>query len=279
MSRTTTTLIIGAGQAGLAMSRHLSRRGIDHVVLERGTVANSWRTERWDSLRLLTPNWQTRLPDFHYNGPDPDGYMTMGQVVDTLGRFATSFSAPVEEHTTVLSVRHRSGHGYEVQTDQGLWRAQSVVIATGACSTPAIPGLASNLAPSIKQLAPIHYRNPASLPDGGVMVVGASASGVQLADELATAGRPVTLAVGNHARMPRVYRGMDIQWWLNSIGLLDRPYDQVSDIERARKAPSLQLIGSPSQRIHRSGNAGSQGGRPRWPSEFHRPKRHRRFRR
>lgn len=250
MSRTTTTLIIGAGQAGLAMSRHLTELGVDHVVIERGSVANSWRTERWDSLRLLTPNWQSRLPGFHYTGPDPDGYLTMPGVVDLLDRFAVSFAAPVHEHTTVLSVRPDvdPSVGYHIQTDQGAWKAKTVVIATGACSTPAIPKMAHNLHPSINQIAPIDYRNPGQLPDGGVLVVGASASGIQLADELARAGRPVTLAVGRHARMPRTYRGMDIQWWLDTLGILDRPYDQVSDINRARRAPSLQLIGTPSRR-------------------------------
>lgn len=257
----TTTLIIGAGQAGLAMSRCLTERSIDHVVLERGTVANSWRTERWDSLRLLTPSWQSRLPGFHYTGDDPDGYMTMPEIARYLDQYASSFSAPVQDQTTVLGVEPIVGDypGYAVQTDQGAWYARTVVIASGACSTPAIPAMASDLPGHIHQLAPTQYRNPEQLPDGGVMVVGASASGLQLADELARSGRRVTLAAGRHARMPRTYRGMDIQWWLDVTGVLDARYDRVPNIEKARRAPSLQLIGTPEGRTIDLGKLVDQG--------------------
>jgi putative flavoprotein involved in K+ transport len=245
--RTTTIVVVGAGQAGLAMSRCLADRGIDHVVLERGRIANSWRTERWDSLRLLTPNWQSRLPGWQYSGTDPDGFMTMPEVVRYLGGYAGSFAAPVLEGTTVLSVRP-AAEGFDVRTDHGGWRARAVVAASGACGTPAVPAVARQLPRRIRQLAPIRYRNPAALAPGGVLVVGASASGVQIADELARAGRRVALSVGRHRRVPRTYRGMDVQWWLDETGLLDVRHDEVADLAAARRGPSLQLVGSPERR-------------------------------
>ncbi|MEM7142610.1 MAG: NAD(P)-binding domain-containing protein [Actinomycetota bacterium] len=246
----TPVLIIGAGQCGLAMSRHLSGRDIDHVILERGDVANSWRTERWDSLRLLTPNWQTRLPEWHYRGDDPDGYMTAGDVAGYLGDFADEIRAPIHTNTTVRSVRRMGGGfaGWEVRTDTDLWFARAVVIATGACSTPDIPEMATGLPDHIDQLSPIHYRNPDELAPGGVLVVGASASGTQLAEEIHRAGRDVTLAVSRHVRLPRMYRGMDIQWWLDGTGILADRFDEVPDIARARRAPSLQIVGTPDRR-------------------------------
>ena len=247
MPKNTTVTIIGAGQAGLAMSKCLTDRSIDHVLLERGDVANSWRSERWDSLRLLTPNWMTRLPGFHYQGNDPSGYMTSDEVTSFLSAYRHSFDAPVQTNTEVESVREVDG-GHLVRTTQGEIQSQAVVIATGACSTPKIPNLASELPASIRQLAPIHYRNPDQLDPGRVLVVGASASGAQIADELQRSGRDVTLAVGDHVRLPRSYRGMDIHWWMDTIGLLDDRYDEVEDIVRARRLPSLQLIGSPEKR-------------------------------
>jgi len=241
--RRTTTVVVGAGQSGLAMSRCLAERGIDHVVLERGEVANSWRTERWDSLRLLTPNWQSRLPGFGYDGDDPDGYRTMPEVIDFIARYARAIAAPVETHTTVTSVSGGEGE-YRVATDRGDWICRSVVIASGACNIPNMPALSQAVPPEIAQLTPMHYRNPDSLPEGGVLVVGASATGTQLADEIHRSGRPVTLAVGEHIRAPRTYRGRDLEWWMDAAGVLDERYDEVEDINRARRVPSLQLTGS-----------------------------------
>jgi putative flavoprotein involved in K+ transport len=243
----TNTLIIGGGQAGLAMSRSLMERGVDHVILERGRVGERWRSERWDSLRLLTPNWQTRLPGRSYNGPDPDGFMTRNQVVELLADYARSFAAPVESSVTVTSVE-RDGSGYRVDTDRGSWRAVNVVIATGQCDRPFVPGFGARLSRDVVQVTPSVYRNPSDLPRGGVLVVGASATGVQLAEEIHRSGRPVTLAVGRHTRLPRQYRGRDIQWWLDAIGVWDETVDSVGDIERSRREPSLQLIGSPERR-------------------------------
>ena len=245
--RSTTVIIIGAGQAGLAMSRCLTERSIDHVVLERGVTAHSWRTERWDSLRLLTPNWLSRLPGWTYRGDDPDGYMTASEVVRYLDDYRMSFAAPVQTDTTVESVTSTS-LGFAVDTSQGSWGCRSVVVATGACSIPKIPVVSGELSGRISQLASIHYRNPERIQEGRVLVVGASASGVQIADELARAGRDVTLAVGEHVRLPRTYRGRDIHWWMDAVGQLDERYDEMDDIVRARRLPSLQLVGSPEKR-------------------------------
>ena len=241
-----TTVIIGAGQSGLAMSRHLTAHSIDHVVIERGKVANSWRTERWDSLRLLTPNWQSRLPGYAYEGDDPDGYMTMPEVVGYLQRYAESSGAPVQGETTVKHV-HRIDTGYKVTTDRGLWRCRTLVLASGACNVATIPALAAGLPRHLASLTPMEYRNPEALPSGGVMIVGASATGVQLAREIKASGRRVVISVGDHVRMPRVYRGRDIKWWMDVTGIMDVRYDAVDDLNRARRLPSLQLIGTPER--------------------------------
>jgi len=244
----TTTVIIGAGHAGLAMSRCLSERGIDHVVLERGEVANSWKRERWDSLRLLTPNWQSRLPGYAYQGDDPDGYRDMAQTIAYIETYAEVISAPVHTHTRVTSVSARDG-GYRVSTDEGEWQCRTLVLASGACNIPVIPKVAEGAPPGVHMLSPTQYRNPQGLEQGGVLVVGASASGIQIAAEIQRSGRPVTLAVGEHIRAPRVYRGRDIQWWMDAVGVLDERYDSIDDLNRARSVPSLQLAGSDERRM------------------------------
>jgi putative flavoprotein involved in K+ transport len=245
---TTTTVIVGSGHCGLAMSHCLAARSIDHVVLERGHVANSWRTQRWDSLRLLTPNWMTRLPGYAYRGADPDGYLSARQVAAMLEEYADVSVAPILTGTTVTSVR-ATGGGYVVRTDQGTWRAPTVVLSCGAATLPAVPAVARRVPAGITSVTPADYRNPGQLSPGGAVVVGASASGVQLADELHRSGRPVTLAVGEHVRMPRTYRGRDILWWLDAAGVLDDRYDQVDDLVRARNLPSMQLVGSPGRTV------------------------------
>jgi len=209
-------------------------------VLERGEVANSWRTERWDSLRLLTPNWQSRLPGLRYEGPDPDGYMTVGEVTAFIERFAALARAPVRTGTAVTSVRHGDG-GYRVTTTHGELACRAVVIASGACNQPSVPRFAAAVPASIEQVTPFDYR------DGGVLVVGASATGVQLAAELQRSGRPVTLSVGEHVRLPRTYRGRDVLWWMDESGVWDQRYDEVEDLTRARRLPSPQLVGTPER--------------------------------
>jgi putative flavoprotein involved in K+ transport len=241
-------LVIGAGHSGLAMSHCLTARSIDHVVLERGEVANTWRHERWDSLKLLTPNWLSRLPGYRYSGSDPDGFMNMSEVIAFLCGYAERNAAPVNTHTTVTSVQSY-GDRYHVHTDRGQWLCRAVVVASGAFNLPAVPAIASAMPERIVHLTPNRYRSPAQLEPGGVLVVGASATGLQLADEIHRAGHPVTISVGEHVRMPRTYRGHDIQWWMHMTGLHDTRYDAVDDLVRARNVPSPQLIGSREQPI------------------------------
>jgi len=239
----TTTVVLGGGQSGLAMSHCLSARSIDHVVLERNEVANSWRRDRWDSLRLLTPNWQCRLPGHAYQGDDPDGFMMASEVADFLAEYAKRIGAPVIGGTTVTSVR-RTEDGYAVGSDQGEWLCTAVVVATGAFNVPAIPAFAEAVPSNVTTITAMDYRNPDQLGEGGVMVVGASATGVQLASEIRRSGREVVLSVGEHVRGPRSYRGQDIHWWMEVAGVLDERYDEVDDIVRARRVPSMQLAGS-----------------------------------
>jgi len=243
----TTCVIIGAGHNGLAMSRQLASRSIDHVVLERGEVANSWRTERWDSLRLLTPNWQTRLPGMDPEADDPDGFMSAAEVAKLMDRYAETVCAPVVTATTVTRVA-TDADGYEVTTDQGAWSCEAVVLASGAASIADIPKCAGAVPSSIRTMSPLTYKSPDSVGDGGVLIVGASATGIQLADELVRAGRAVTIAVGGHVRAPRTYRGRDVFWWLESAGVLDDGPDEIDDLVRARHVPSPQLIGTPERR-------------------------------
>jgi putative flavoprotein involved in K+ transport len=239
-------VVIGAGHAGLAASYFLSERSIDHVVLERGEVANSWRRERWDSLRLLTPNRLSNLPGHRYDGPDPDGYMTMAEVIELIDDVASVSPVPVRTGVEVTSVRN-TDKGYAVTTNQGDIHGRTVVIATGACNQPTVPGFSNAVPASVEQLTPFDYRSPEQLPDGGVLVVGASATGVQLAAELRRSGRPVTLSVGEHVRLPRTYRGRDVLWWMDASGVWDERYDEVDDLTRARRLPSPQLVGTPER--------------------------------
>jgi putative flavoprotein involved in K+ transport len=243
----TTVVVIGAGQSGLAMSRRLTERSIDHVLLERGAVANSWSTERWDSLRLLTPRWQTRLPGSARSIGDPDDFMTMPEVVGFITGYARTISAPVHTGTTVTGVRATES-GFEVDTDRGAWTCASVVIASGGCNVANIPAVAAGVPSSVRSITPLSYRSPDQFGAGRVLVVGASASGAQIADELARAGRPVTIATGECVRMPRNYRGKDIFWWMDAAGILDERFDEMDDITRARHVPSPQLVGTPEHR-------------------------------
>ena len=215
-------------------------------MLERGEVANSWRRERWDSLRLLTPNWQSRLPGYRYEGADPDGFMTASEVIAFVSRFAEVADAPVRTRTTVTSVR-QTDEGYHVATDNGDFRCRSVVLASGACNLPNVPALRQAVPTSIECFTALDYRNPGQLPEGGVLIVGASATGVQLGDEIQRSGRQVTLSVGEHVRLPRTYRGRDVLWWMDVSGIWNQRYDEIDDLTRARTLPSPQLVGTPGR--------------------------------
>ena len=236
------TLIVGAGQAGLAISHVLTTVGHDHLLVDRGHVGERWRTERWDSFTLLTPNWQTRLPGFRYTGSDPAGFMTRDQVVGFLSRYARSFEAPVRTGVTVTGVDPAPA-GWIVRTDVGRIHATNVVVATGHYDRPVIPSLAADLPRSVHQVHTADYRNPEQLPPGAVLVVGAGPSGQQIADELACAGREVFIAVGRHRPLPRRYRGHDVYWWMDRMGMLDRTVDTLPEPGASRRAPSAVLAG------------------------------------
>jgi len=254
----TDVVIVGGGQAGLAMSRCLSDEHIEHVVLERGQVAERWRSERWDSLRLLTPNWMTRLPGFQYDGPDPDEFMTTGELVAFFERYTSSFSAPVESYTSVERIE-ASDETFLVTTARGVWHTRNIVVATGYADLPFVPAMASRLDGGVHQVVPSEYDNPAALPRGGVVVIGASATGIQLADEIHASGRPVVLSTGRHVRVPRRYRGRDIMWWLDRAGILDETEESLPNLEASRRTPSFQLVGRPDhatldlERLRRAG--------------------------
>jgi putative flavoprotein involved in K+ transport len=236
------TVVIGAGQAGLAASRVFSDAGHEHVVLERGRVAERWRSERWDSFRLLTPNWMTRLPGYSYTGRDVDGFMRRDQVVRFFDGYAASFGAPVVEGVTVSRVG-AAGDEWLVETTAGEWVADDVVVATGHYDVPARPSSVGSLGPSVQEMFARDYRSPAQLPEGGVLVVGAGPSGQQIADEVARAGRPAFIAVGGHRGLPRRYRGRDSYWCLDTMGALLRSVDTLDDPWSTANARSVVLAG------------------------------------
>lgn len=220
------TVVIGGGQAGLAMSAVLRDCGRDHIVLERSRVAERWRSERWDSLRFQFPNWSIALPGFRYTGTDPDGFATAAEIAGLIKEYAVQ--APVREHTEVVSLR-RVGEEFSITTTDGLLHARQVVVATGPFQRPRIPSLASELPAHITQMDPTRYRNPAGLPPGSVLMIGAGASGIQIAEELIGAGRTVFLAASRHRRIPRRFRGRDVYWWLDRMGRFEQTIDTFPD--------------------------------------------------
>jgi putative flavoprotein involved in K+ transport len=215
------TLIIGGGQAGLAMSEHLSERGRPHLILERGQIAERWRSERWESLVANGPAWHDRFPSREFSD-DPDGFATRDQIVDYFAGYAKQIAAPIRTGVEVTALRSRAQKpGYLADTSQGSILASNVVVATGPFQRPIIPHVVPADA-GIQQIHSANYRNPAQLEDGAVLVVGAGSSGVQIADELSRAGRRVYLSVGPHNRPPRRYRGRDFVWWLGVLGEWDK---------------------------------------------------------
>lgn len=216
-------VVVGGGQAGLATSWCLCQREIDHVVLERDVVAHEWRTARWDSFCLVTPNWQCRLPGFPYAGSDPDGFMVRDEIVAYIEDYVAAFDPPLLEGVSVDGLRRRAGGGFELTTSGGQFTANQVVIATGGYHTPKVPRFAERLAPTIEQLSSARYRNPESLPDGDVLVVGSGQSGCQIAEDLHLGGRTVHLCVGGATRTARRYRGRDVVAWMHDLGYYDLP--------------------------------------------------------
>ncbi len=212
------TLIIGGGQAGLAMSEHLSKQGVPHLILERHRIAERWRSERWDSLVANGPAWHDRFPTREFDDIGPDSFATAGRIVSYFEGFAEQINAPIRCGVEVTSVhRNEDGSGFRVETPDGVIEANNVVAATGPFQRPIIPTVVPDDA-GITQLHSAAYRNPGQLPEGAVLVVGAGSSGAQIADELLRSGKRVYLSVGPHDRPPRAYRGKDFVWWLGALG-------------------------------------------------------------
>jgi putative flavoprotein involved in K+ transport len=237
-------VVVGGGQAGLAISWHLTQDGIDHVVLERDTLVHNWRDARWDTFCLVTPNWQCRLPGYHYDGPDPDGFMVADALNAWLDGYAASFDPPVREHTSVTSLRpFEHGTGFEVQTSDGTINADQVVVATGGYHNPAIPRMGERLPEHVRQLHSSQYENAAALPDGPVLVVGSGQSGAQIAEDLLLARGEVHLAVGNAPRFARSYRGRDVIAWMHDTGHYAKPVTEKPVEERTQDKTNHYVTG------------------------------------
>jgi putative flavoprotein involved in K+ transport len=222
------TVIVGSGQAGLAMSYHLTQHRREHLVLEQAAQAgNVWRNERWDSFTLVTPNWAFRMPGAEYKGADRDGFMRREEVVACFDQYVERFQPPIQYNTRVVSVEPMNSKGYRVQTPERTYEANNVVIATGFFQQPKIPSSAASLSPSITQLHSSAYRHPESLPAGAVLVVGTGQSGCQIAEELYQRGRKVFLCTGSAGRVPRRYRGKDVIEWLDLTGFIDLTPEQL----------------------------------------------------
>jgi putative flavoprotein involved in K+ transport len=214
------TLVIGGGQAGLAMSHHLKRRALPHLVLERGRIGERWRSERWDGLKFQFPNWSVRLPDFPFPHDDPDGFADLGAIVDFIDAYAAFVAPPIRCGVEVTRLS-QDGAGFLAETSDGAIAAQNVVVATGPYQRPILPDLLCD-EPNLFQVHASRYLNPEQLPQGAVLVVGAGASGAQIAEELLRAGRRMFLSVGQTTRLPRRYRGYDMIWWFEQLGIFDR---------------------------------------------------------
>lgn len=238
-------VVVGAGQAGLSISHCLKQRGIEHVVLEKSCVGNSWRTQRWDTFCLVTPNWQCQLPGYPYRGGDHAGFMNRGEIVDYLEGYAASFDPPLREGVKVLSVDRQSGPAprFDIRTSCGALTADQVVVATGSYHVTKVPSFPDPLPSDIVQIHSADYRNPGSLPDGDVLVVGSGQSGCQIAEDLHLAGRRVHLCVGNAPRCARRHRGKDVVEWLDRMGYYDIPIDRHPNREQVRDKTNHYVTG------------------------------------
>jgi putative flavoprotein involved in K+ transport len=235
-------VVIGGGQAGLSIGALLKQRGIEHVIFEKHRIAHSWRTQRWDSFCLVTPNWQCKLPNFPYQGNDPHGFMPRDEIVAYVEAFARHSGVEVREGVAVTRVG-RSDSRFALETSEGRITADAVVFAVSGYHVPNIPRVAERLPTDIVQLHSSGYRNPAQLPEGAVMVVGSGQSGCQIAEDLHLAGRQVHLVVGSAPRCPRVYRGRDAVDWLSDLGQYDLPVDNHPQGDKVRKKANHYLTG------------------------------------
>jgi putative flavoprotein involved in K+ transport len=236
-------VVIGGGQAGLAMSYQLKQNDIDHVILEKNRIAHSWRTQRWDAFCLVTPNWQCQLPGFPYAGDDPKGFMPRDEIVAYIDAYARHIAAPIREGVAVVRLTQDPGGGFALETTDGEITADAVVLAVSGYHVPNVPRMAERLDRSVTQLHSSQYRNSDQLPPGEILVIGSGQSGCQIAEDLHLAGRKVHLAVGSAPRCPRVYRGRDAVEWLDDLGQYDLPVDQHSLKEKVRKNANHYLTG------------------------------------
>jgi len=237
------TVVVGGGQAGLAMSHHLRERGCEHVVLERARVAERWRTQRWNSLMFQLPNWSLELPGHAYAGDAPDDFSHKDAILAFIEDYARRIQAPVRTGVEVVSVRPAAAPArYLLQTSAGTLEARNVVLATGPYQRPRVPPVAADFPPDVHQLHASDYRSPGALPPGAVLVVGSGASGCQIAEELLVSGRAVYFAIGRHRRVPRRYRGRDVFWWRRTLGHLDQTAEE-TPLERRFTAPLVTGVG------------------------------------
>jgi putative flavoprotein involved in K+ transport len=236
--------IVGGGQAGLSISYCLRERNIDHIVFEKNQIGDSWRSKRWDSFCLVTPNWQCQLPGFQYPGSDPHGFMQKDEIVQYIEAYARSFAPPIQEGVEVTSLRKLEAQGvFELTTSMGVFTSDQVVVATGSYHLPKIPPIAERLPERILQLHSSKYRNPQALPDGAVLVVGTGQSGCQIAEDLHLAGKQVHLCVGGAPRSPRRYRGKDVVDWLDQMGYYDLSIDEHPQKEKVRAKANHYVTG------------------------------------
>ena len=236
--------IVGGGQAGLSMSYCLRERGFDHIIFEKNRIAESWRSKRWDSFCLVTPNWQCLLPGFPYNGDDPQGFMQKEDIVQYIEAYAQSFNPPIKEGVEVSSVRKSSSADrFELKTSLGDFTADQVVVATGGYHIPKFPKMAERLPESIVQLHSSQYQNPQSLSDKAVLVIGTGQSGCQIAEDLHLVGKQVYLSVGSAPRSPRKYRGKDVVDWLDQMGYYDLSVDEHPQGEQVRTKTNHYVTG------------------------------------
>lgn len=237
------TIIIGGGQAGLSISYHLTQQNREHIILERQRVGEAWRSGKWDSFTLVTPNYMLQLPGFSYNGDDPDGFLTRDEVIQYLEDYVDAFDPMIRTGVEVTSVKKGEiQNNFKLETTIGPFVTSNVVIATGTFQKPSLPEFSSQVASHIHQLHSSDYRNPDSLPAGDVLIVGSAQSGCQIADELNKAGRKVYLCTGKADRLPRRYRGHDSFWWAEKLGIMDQTVDDLGSPE-ARFKPNPQVSG------------------------------------
>lgn len=244
MKKHYSVVVVGGGQAGLAISYCLKNKGIDHIIFEKNKIGYSWQAKRWDSFCLVTPNWQCTLPGYHYSGSNPNGFMVKDEIVEYIKDYAKSFNPPIQENIEVLQIKKNHSQGlFELTTSLGNYTADQVVIATGSYHHPKIPRMAERLPDYIWQLHSSEYKNPQFLPEGEILVVGTGQSGCQIAEDLHLANRKVHLCVGSAPRSPRKYRGKDVVDWLDQMGYYDLTIDNHPDKENVRTKTNHYVTG------------------------------------